>query len=168
MSAALLSGSLVVILLSAVAAPLPLEQRAGGGVLLLALWAYAAWTKRAAHPTSPLRLIPGVALAFFGLALVEARPALLAWAAAPPLIFALDQARLRAWWSLSVAVYVILWFDLFALVHQLVAVGRELTGIALLSWSLGLGVVVTAYVTLGVVRVLKELMRGDGCDRGCE
>ncbi len=150
---ALLSGSLVVILLSVAAAPLSLELRAGAGALLLGLWAYAAWSKRAVEPASPLRLIPGVALAFFGLALVEAQLALGAWAAAPPLIVALDQAYLRGWRSLAAAVYVILWLDLFALVHQLVAVGRELTGVSLLSWSLGMGVVATIYVALGATRL---------------
>ncbi len=153
MNAAFLSGSLLLILLCAGSAPLPLEQRAGGGMLLLALWAYAAWTGRAVQPTSSLRLMPGVALLLFGLALVEARPALVGWALVPPLIVALEEARRWGWRSLRVVVYVILWLDLFALVHQLVAAGRELTGAALLAWSLGLGVVATVFVAVGAARV---------------
>jgi len=153
MNAAILSGSLIVILLSAAAAPLPVEQRAAGGALLVALWAYAAWTGRSAHPTSPLRLLPGVALLLLGLALVEARPALAGWVAVPPLIVALEEARRRGRRSLSVVVYVILWLDLFALVHQLLAAGRDLTGNALLAWSVGLGVVATVFVAVGAVRV---------------
>ncbi len=153
MNAALLSGSLLVILLSSASAPLPVGQRAGGGALLLALWAYAAWTGRAARPTSALRLMPGVALLLLGLALVEAGPALVAWVAVPPLVVALEEARRRRWRSLAVIVYAILWLDLFALVHQLVAAGRELTGVALLSWSLGLGVVAVVFVAVGAARV---------------
>lgn len=153
MTAALLSGALVVIVLSAAAAPLSLPLRGAGGALLLGLWAYAAWSGRAGDPRSPLRLLPGVALVFFGLALVGADAALIAWAAVPPLIVALDHVRFRDWRSLATGLYVILWLDLFALVHQLVAVGRQLSGVALLSWSLGLGVVAIVYVAVGAARL---------------
>ncbi len=152
-AAALLGGSLVVVVLSVLASPLSLELKGAGGALLLILWAYAGWTKRAGDPTSPVRLIPGVALAFLGLGLVQAWAGLAAWAAVPPLIVILDQALLRRWRSLGVVLYVILWLDLFALVHQLVAAGRDLTGVSLLSWSIGLGVVATAFAVIGAARL---------------
>ncbi|MCR4391334.1 MAG: hypothetical protein NUV94_00805 [Candidatus Acetothermia bacterium] len=147
-----LSGSLLVVLIAAALAPLPVPWRLTGGALLLGLWGHGLWRVRRGPlaGNSPVRLLPGHALLFLGLGLVGARAALAAWLAVPPLTVALDLARPR---SLAAPVYAILWLDLFAVLHQLVALGRGLSGPAFWAWSGGVAVVAIPFVARGVLRV---------------
>ena len=77
--------------------------------------------------------LPGHALLFFGLARVT--PSLLwAWFPLPALSLALELTHPKNRFF-ATPLYVILWADIFALVHQLVAQGRALAGAALWAWS---------------------------------
>lgn len=76
-----------------------------------------------------------------------------AWLAAPPLTLLLDLARPR---SLAIPLYAILWFDLFALLHQVVALGRDLTGLALALWSVGIALGAVLYVAGGARRLYRK------------
>lgn len=151
---AFFTGSLVVIGLSVAVPAYPVEWRLGTGVLLLLLWGYGLW--RAAvgllRPHSPVRLLPGHALLFLALGAVGAQAGLWAWVAVPLLTVLLDLARPR---SLAVLVYAILWLDLFALLHQVVALGRDLTGLAFALWSAAIALVAALYVANGVRRIWK-------------
>ncbi|MBC7093214.1 hypothetical protein H5T53_04310 [Candidatus Bipolaricaulota bacterium] len=146
------TGTLVLVLISVAVPTYALSWRVTGGALLVLLWGYGLWRaqKGGLPPRSPIRLLPGHALLFFGLGLVGARAALWAWLAVPPLTVALDLARPR---SLAAPVYAILWLDLFAVLHQLVALGRGLSGPAFWAWSGGMAVVAIPFVARGVLRV---------------
>jgi hypothetical protein len=149
--------SLVLILLCAGVAPFPVPLRALGAILLLALWGYGLWRAREGSLpySSPVGLLPGHALFFLGLGLVGARAAVWAWCLSPPLSLGLDLARRTGRRSLIASLYVILWADLFALLHQLVALGRAFTDLALWVWTGGLGIAALTFIILGTVRILK-------------
>lgn len=148
----LFAGSLIVIGLALAVVPYPLPWRLGGGALLLLLWAYGLW--RAAggllHPTSAVRLLPGHALLLLALGLVGSEAGFWAWTALPVLSLLLDLARHR---SLATGMYAILWLDVFALLHQVVARGRNLTGLPFVLWSGGLALVAILFVANGVRRI---------------
>lgn len=150
---AFLGGSLAVIALAAAVAPVPMGWRLGATAGLLFLWGYGL--ARAAggglRPTSPVRLLPGHALLFLALGLVGAEAGRWAWVALCPLSLLLDRTRRR---SLAATMYAILWLDIFALVHQVVALGRTITGPALALWSGGLALIATLFVANGVRRIL--------------
>lgn len=150
-----LTGTVLVVAISAAVAPYPLAWRLGGGGLLLALWAYGLWRAGtgALRGNSPVRLLPGHALLFLALGLVGARAGLWAWLAVPPLTVALDLARPR---SLALTMYAILWLDLFALLHQVVALGRDLSGSAFVLWSVGIALFAILYVANGARRLWKK------------
>ncbi len=149
---AFLTGSLAVIALSLVAAPSPGAWRAGGGAALVLLWTYALVqaSRGRLAPRSPVRLLPGHALLFLALGVAGAEGGLWAWAAVPPLTVALDLARHR---SLAAPLYAILWLDLYALLHQVVALGRDLAGTALYLWSAGVGLCALLWVGRGARRI---------------
>lgn len=148
-------GSLVVVALSAGVTPYPVAWRLGGGALLLLLWGYGLWqaARGRLHPGSPVRLLPGHALLFLGLGLVGAQAGLWAWIPVPALTILLDLARRR---SLAIPVYAILWLDLFALLHQVVALGRDLSGLALVLWSGGVASAAVVYVVRGARRLSRK------------
>lgn len=149
------TGSLALIGLSLAVVPYPMPWRLGGGALLTLLWGYGLW--RAATgmlpPHSPVRLLPGHALLFLALGLVGAQAGFWSWIAVPLLTILLDLARTR---SLALAVYAILWLDLFALLHQVVTLGRDLTGLAFVLWSAGIALVAIVYVANGARRLWRK------------
>lgn len=151
-SIAFFTGSLAVIGLSVAIVPYPLEWRLGAGASLLLAWGYGLWraTRGALRLQSPVRLLPGHALLLLALGLVGAQAGFWAWMAILPLTVALDLAARR---SLAVALYAILWFDLFALLHQVVALGRDLLGLALVLWSVAIALVAVLYVANGARRL---------------
>lgn len=151
-------GSLVTLGLAAGIAPYPVGWRLAAGGLLLLLWAYGLVraAKGDLRPGSPVLLLPGHALLFLALGLVGAEAGRWAWLPVPLLSLLLDLARGR---SPAPALYAILWLDLFALLHQVVALGRDLTGTPLLLWTVGLGAVAVLYVAGGVRRQAKGVMR---------
>lgn len=122
--------------------------------MLLALWGYGLWRARDGRGRTPVGYLPGHALLFLGLGLVGAKAALWGWLLVPPLTMALDLALRAGRRKLSSAFYAILWLDLSAVLHQLVALGRDLTGPALWAWSGGLGAFALAFVAIGMVRIL--------------
>lgn len=150
-----LAGALLLVVLAAAVPAYPLAWRLGGGASLLALWLYGLWRaqKGALAPGSPVRLLPGHALLFLALGLVGARAALGAWLAVPPLTVALDLAPRR---SLAAALYAILWLDLFALLHQVVALGRDLSGLAFLAWTVAVALVATGSVAHRARKMMKK------------
>ncbi|MFH1609279.1 MAG: hypothetical protein ABID40_01440 [Candidatus Bipolaricaulota bacterium] len=152
---AFLVPSLFLIAVCAGVAPVPIPERILGGGLLLALWAYGLWRAGtgALRGNSPIRLLPGHALLFLALGLVGAQAGLWAWLAVPPLTVVLDLAQPR---SLALAVYAILWLDLFALLHQVVALGRDLSGSAFALWSVGIALFAILYVANGARRLWKK------------
>ena len=113
-SIAFLTGNLFVIGLSLAVVPYPVSWRLGAGALLLLVWGYGLWRAGTGNlrPQSPVRLLPGHALLLLGLGLVGSQAGFFAWAAVPPLTVLLDLAPGGR--SLAVAVYAILWLDLFA------------------------------------------------------
>lgn len=149
------TGSLVVVGLSAAVAAYPVEWRLGGGGLLLLVWGYGLWraVRGRLSSSSPVRLLPGHALLFLGLSLVGAQAGRWAWLAVPPLTVLLDLAHAR---SLALALYAILWLDLFALLHQVVALGRDLAGPALAVWSGVTATFALLYVGNGVRRLRRK------------
>lgn len=151
-------GSLVTLGIAAGIAPYPVGWRLAAGGLLLLLWAYglARGAQGKLRPGSPVFLLPGHALLFLALGLVGAEAGRWAWLPVPPLTLLLDLAGGR---SPARALYAILWLDLFALLHQVVALGRDLTGIPLLLWTVGLGAVAVLYVASGVRRLGKGVVR---------
>lgn len=151
-------GSLLTVGIAVATTPYPLGWSVAGGCLLLLLWAYgvARAAQGGLRPGSPVFLLPGHALLFFALGLVGAKAGRWAWLPVPVLSLLLDLAGGR---SLARALYAILWFDLFALLHQVVALGRDLTGIPLLLWTVGLGAVAVLYVASGVRRLGKGVVR---------
>ncbi len=159
---AFFTGSLVVIGLSLAVVPYPVSWRLGAGALLLLAWGYGLWRagRGALRPQSPVRLLPGHALLLLALGLIGAQAGFWAWIAVPPLTVTLDFAPKR---SLAVAVYAILWFDLFALLHHVVALGRDLTGLALALWSVAIALVAVLYVAAGARRLWK---RKEWCQDG--
>jgi len=146
--------SLLLLLLCAGASPVSPWLRVLGGGLLLALWGYGLWAQDGRGRT-PVGYLPGHALLFLGLGLVGAKAALWAWLAVPLLTVALDLALRAGRRFLGASVYVILWLDLFASVHQLVALGRGLAGPALWAWSTGVGAFAALFVGLGVLRIIR-------------
>ncbi|MCX7750531.1 MAG: hypothetical protein N2320_03105 [Candidatus Bipolaricaulota bacterium] len=151
-------GSLVTVAIAAGVAPYPVPWRLAGGGLLLLLWAYglAQAARGKLRPSSPVHLLPGHALLFLALGLVGAEAGRWAWLPVPVLTAALD---LTDGHSLALPLYAILWLDLFALLHQVVALGRDLTGIPLLLWTVGVGAFATLYVVGGVRRRAKGVVR---------
>jgi hypothetical protein len=145
---AFLAGSLIVIGLSLAVVPYPLPWRLAGGALLLLVWGYGLWRAGTGRlgPSSPVRLLPGHALLFLALGLVGAQAGFWAWIAVPPLTVLLDLVHTR---SLAPAVYAILWLDIFVLLHQVVALGRDLAGVALALWSVGIALLAVLYVANG-------------------
>ncbi len=158
-SAAFYPLSLILIVLSAALAPLPPWLRALGGGLLLGLWLFGLARARTGGRT--VGYLPGHALLFLGLGLVGARAAVYAWLLVPPLSLAFELSLARGWRYLAAAVYAILWLDLFACLHQLVARGRDLAGPGFLAWSAGVAAVALGFVGLGVYRLV-----GMGVNRG--
>lgn len=152
---AFLVASLFLVPVCAGVAPFAVSERTLGGGLLLALWVYGLWRAGtgALRGHSPVRLLPGHALLFLALGLVGARAGLWAWLAVPPLTVALDLARPR---SLALTMYAILWLDLFALLHQVVALGRDLTGSAFTLWSVGIALFAILYVANGARRLWEK------------
>ncbi|HEU67919.1 MAG TPA: hypothetical protein ENN53_01650 [Candidatus Acetothermia bacterium] len=148
---AFFAGSLIVIGLALAAVPSPLPWRLGGGGGLLILWAYGLGRAagRGLHPASTARLLPGHALLFLALGLVGSQAGFWAWTALPLLSLLLDLVRQR---SLATVMYAILWLDIFALLHQVVALGRNMTGLPFVLWSVGIALVAILYVTNGVRR----------------
>lgn len=158
MSAAAAPVVLVLCLLSAAVPPLPLWLRTAAGGELLGLWFYWLWRERRGYRREVVRrnllnLLPGHAVLFLGLGLVGAGAALFLWLALPPLAVAFDLAAHRAPRSIVAFLYAILWFVAFALIHQLVAVGKGLAGSALLMWSVIVASAALAYAGLGVLRI---------------
>lgn len=149
------TGSLVVIGLSAAVAAYPAEWRLGGGALLLLVWGYGLWRAVLGKldPSSPVRLLPGHALLFLALSLAGAQAGRWAWLGVPPLTVLLDLAHGR---SLAIALYAILWLDLFALLHQVVALGRDLAGPVLAAWSGAIATLALLYVGNGVRRLRRK------------
>jgi len=149
------AGSLVVIGLSLAVVPYPVAWRLGAGALLLLAWGYGLWRAGtgALRGNSPVRLLPGHALLFLALGLVGARAGLWAWLAVPPLTVALDLARTRL---LALVMYAILWLALFSLLHQVVALGRNLAGSAFALWSVGIALFAILYVANGARRLWKK------------
>lgn len=139
--------TLLLIVLCAGLSPAPPPLRAISGLLLVGLWGYSLWQ------AASIRLLPGHALMFLGLSLVQAEIGLLIWFFVPPLYLALDISFRKGWRSLSAGLYAILWLTLFFLVHQLVAVGRGFFGSALWAWSAGLSIFAAAFVTIGALRI---------------
>ncbi len=149
------AGSLIVIGLALAVTPYPLPWRLGGGGSLLILWAYGLWRAAggALHPTSAVRLLPGHALLLLALGLVGSQAGFWAWTALPPLSLLRDLVRRR---SLATAMYAILWLDIFALLHQVMALGRNMSGLPFVLWSVGTALVAILYVTNGVRRLWKK------------
>ncbi len=152
---AFFAGSLAVVGLSVAAAPYALGWRLLAGALLLLVWGYGL--ARAAggrlRPLSPVRLLPGHALLFLALGLAGSDAGRWAWLAVPPLTVLLDLAHGR---SLAPALYAILWLDLFALLHQVVALGRDLGGLALVAWSGAMAALALLFVGSGVRRLRRK------------
>ncbi|MCD6129107.1 hypothetical protein J7J35_05320 [Candidatus Bipolaricaulota bacterium] len=145
--------SLILIVLVAGFTPVAPWLRAAGGAVLFTLWLYGLLG--AAGDSRSVGYLPGHALLFLGLGLVGAKAALWAWLAVPLLTVALDLALRAGRRFLGASIYVILWLDLFASVHQLVALGRGLTGPALWAWSTGVGVFAALFVGLGALRIVR-------------
>ncbi len=156
---AFFTGSLLVIGLSLAVVPYPMTWRLGAGALLLLVWGYGLGraARGALRPGSPVRLLPGHALLLLALGLVGAQTGFWAWTLVPALTVDLDLARRR---SHAVAVYAILWFDLFALLHHVVARGRDLTGPALALWSVAVALVAVVYVASGARRIWRTENKG--------
>jgi len=150
---AVLTVSLLLIPLCVGPVPVASAVRAAAGVLLFGLWSWAATGGRARDPASPVRLLPAQALLFLGLGIVGAQAALWAWFALVPCTVGLDMALRRATRSLARVLYAILWLNLYALLHQLVALGRDFSGVALILWTVGIGSVALIFVGLGLVRL---------------
>ncbi len=150
---AMLTGSLILIPLCVGLAPVPPVPKVAAGLLLLGLWCWAATGGRARDPLSPVRLLPAQALLFLGLGIVGAQAALWAWYALAPCTVGLDLALGARRRSLARVLYAILWLDLYALLHQLVALGRDLSGVALILWTVGVGSAALIFVGLGLVRL---------------
>ena len=149
---------LILFIICAAVPPLPLWLRAVAGGELLGLWFYWMWRERVGYRREAVRknllnLLPGHAVLFLGLGLVGARAALLLWLALPPLAVLFDLAAHRAPRSIVAFLYAILWFAVFALIHQLIAVGRGLMGTGLLIWSVMTAFAALSYVGLGVIRI---------------
>ncbi|QAA76819.1 MAG: hypothetical protein BIP78_1053 [Candidatus Bipolaricaulis sibiricus] len=159
---AFLAGSVAVIGLSLAVVPYPVAWRLGAGALLLVVWGYGLWreSRGTLGPTSPVRLLPGHALLLLALGVVGSSTGFWAWIPVPLLTIALDLARSR---SIAVVLYAILWFDLFALLHHVVALGRDLTGLAFALWSGGIALVAVLYVAAGARRLWK---RKEWCQDG--
>ena len=153
---AFFTGSLVVIGLSLAVVPYPVSWRLGAGALLLLAWGYGLWRAGTGslRPQSPVRLLPGHALLLLALGLVGSQAGFWAWVAVPPLTVLLDLAPGGR--SLAVAVYAILWLDLFALLHHVVALGRDLTGLAYALWSAAIALVAVLFVAAGVHRLRRK------------
>lgn len=154
-SVAFFTGSLVVAAIAVAVPTYPVSWRLAGGAMLLLLWSYGLWRTGMGglRPNSPVRLLPGHALLFLALGLVGARAGFWAWLAVPPLTILLDLARRR---SLALAMYAILWFGLFALLHQVVALGRDLTGTAFTLWSVGVAFLAVLYIANGARRIWRK------------
>ncbi|HIE47863.1 TPA: hypothetical protein EYP84_03095 [Candidatus Bipolaricaulota bacterium] len=152
--------SLILIVLSAALVPLPPWLRALGGGLLLGLWLYGL--ARARRGGRVVGYLPGHALLFLGLGLVGAKAVVFAWLLVPPLSLAFELSLARGRRYLAAAVYAILWLDLFACLHQLVAQGRDLAGPGFLAWSAGMAAVALGFVGLGVFRLVSvDVNRGE-------
>jgi len=150
---AVLTASLLLVPLCVAPAPVAAPVRVAAGLLLFGLWSWAATGGRARDPASPVRLLPAQALLFLGLGIVGAQAALWAWFALVPCTVGLDVARRARSSSLARGLYAILWLNLYALLHQLVALGRDFSGVALILWTVGIGSVALIFVGLGLVRL---------------
>ena len=151
---------LFLFLLAAALTPVPLYLRALAGAELIGLWFYWLWRERRGFRREVVRknllgLLPGHALLFLGLGLARAGWALYLWLSLPLLAISLDLAAHRAPRSIAAFLYAILWFVIFALVHQWIAVAKGLRGTGLLIWSVIIICVASAYVGLGLVRIIK-------------
>ena len=159
MSAATAPLVLFLFIICAAVPPIPVWLRATAGAELLGLWFYWMWRERRGYRReiarrNLLNLLPGHALLFLGLGLVDARPALLLWLALPPLAALVDFGAHRAPRSIAAFLYAILWTVIFALAHQLVAVGKGLTGSGLLIWTVAVISVALAFVGTGLYRII--------------
>jgi|GEM_PF-1401526 hypothetical protein len=162
--------SLLAILLCAGIAPVEPRLRALGGGLLLLLWGYGLARARGGDGSadSLVKAIPGHTALFLGLGLVGARAGLAAWFLILPLALALDLAQRSSRRFLAAFIYVILWLDVFAATHQLVALGRRLSGAALWAWSGGVGIIALPVVALGALRILRTRKAGERLDKNTE
>jgi len=151
--------SLLLIVLAGAFAPVPIWLRALGGGLLFSLWLFGLLVARRGGRT--VGYLPGHALLFLGLSLVGARAAAYAWLLVPPASVAFELSMAGGRRYLAAALYGILWLDLFACLHQLVAMGRGLSGAGLLAWSAGLGVGALLFVALGGLRLLRAERAGE-------
>ena len=159
MSAATAPLVLLLFIICAAVPPVPLWLRALAGAELLGLWSYWVWRERKGYRReiarrNLLNLIPGHAVLFLGLGLVDAGPALFLWLTLPPLAVLVDIGAHRAPRSIAAFLYAILWTVIFALIHRLVAVGRGLTGSGLLIWTVAVISVALAFVGTGLYRII--------------
>ncbi|HAF69932.1 MAG: hypothetical protein XD60_1070 [Acetothermia bacterium 64_32] len=148
--------SLLLVVLVAALSPAPPGLRAAAGALLLGLWTFGL-----VRGGRAVGYLPGHALLFLGLSLVGARAAAYAWLLVPPASVAFELSMAGGRRYLAAALYGILWLDLFACLHQLVAMGRGLSGAGLLAWSAGLGVGALLFVALGGLRLLRAERAGE-------
>lgn len=145
-------GSLVLIFLGVWGAGLALPWSLAAGFSLLALWILGL--KDAPLPRKhPARLLPGHSLLLFGAGQVGTKLGLYLW------FSALGISLLLLWpWGprLSRTLWAILWFVLAAVIHQLVAIGRGLEGIALWIWTGGVAILALLLAGKEARRNLKE------------
>jgi hypothetical protein len=143
--------SLILIVLVAGFTPVAPWLRAAGGAVLLGLWLYGLL-----GPTGERRSVgylPGHALLMLGLGLVGARIALFAWLFIPLGSLAYEALRLSGRTRPAAVLYAVVWLDIFACLHQLVALGKGLSGTGLWLWSAVLGALALGFVSLGVLRL---------------
>lgn len=150
---------LLLFLVSAAIPPVPMYLRILAGVELLGLWFYWLWRERRGFHREVVRknllgLLPGHALLFLGLGLARAGWGLYLWLPLPFLAVSFDLAAHRAPRSIVAFLYAILWFVIFALVHRWIVVAKGLTGTGFLVWSAIMICAASAYVGLGLVRIM--------------
>ena len=149
---AFLVGSLLLILLAVLLPLHPGPWQAAGGLALGALWVYALirTLRGGLARSSPLRLLPAQAAFFLALSQVEVVWLRAGWLGVVVLAVALDLVRSR---SLAMGLYAILWLAVFILLHQVVALARNLSGAAFLAWTAGVALVAVGHVALGTWRI---------------
>ncbi len=160
MSAAAAPLVLFLFLIAAALPPVELWLRLLAGAELVFLWGYWLRRERVGYREEVARknllgLIPGHAVLFLGLGMVGDSLGARIWLSVPFLSVLLDVAAHRGGRSMAAALYAILWFVIFALIHRLVTVGKGLSGGGLAGFSVGMGLVALFVVGLGVLRIVK-------------